>query len=828
MADKARSAGKFNPVQQKSFDIALDYIDKHFYRRYIFPIKALAKFPPCIKRNLEDASNDPAQIAAWVEQFGAVNWGVALRKSKLMVADVDTNPAKGKVGQKTYDGLDLAYGWPETETTYTPSGGYHKIYEGWAADNHPAHIMALGENGLGRDVDVPNYLLIPGCTFEDGTSYTTNGLAAVRAPAWMYDVIAESKSKTGKRNAIADAGEIVVELDQDRNVATAIDFLINDAAPSIQGSNGDANLLRAAYYLKDLGISQALGAQLLNEHFNPRCQPPWDLDDLEKKMAGAYTYAKLSKVGGKTAEADFADDVPEPITPMGIYDIPSGKYIITPQEVEKAAAKRATDQAADAFIPVDAKDRIWTRQQVCDEIVYVSTLERFIWRKDPSVAWKVGGFDNKFGYIGRGKLSKSLFEARKNTIRRPDRMIYKPTLPEFVNGSWNQWRPSSIIAEPGDTSLFDQHVTYLFPDPVERNHLLNWMAGVLQQQQVKPMHALLLLGRIPGTGKSFVIRVLAALVGESNWQALTQDILASGFTGWATRTKFVTVEELRAVQKTEISKKLHPWITQREMTVNEKNLPTFVIDQCIAFAFMSNKPDAIELDNGDRRYLVLETKAKVHPDGSSYYQKLYGKNDVGGLLQDRKALGAVLSALMTRDLGKYDIAGPAPWTAAKVAMKDASANDIGQYMQQHIGQKPFSNRVVTMDEITAALPKFMQPRLSMKTLREALEYLDGVAWPDQIRPDGRDGDKLRVWLLNDAADRCRKEGWLTPGGKASVGSSAKVLAIYREDHGPGFDVAKVRTIGPDKVGKDDAPALLDFGDALDDFASDFDEAPTIN
>jgi hypothetical protein len=102
-----------------------------------------------------------------------------------MVADVDTNPAKGKIGQKTFDGLDLVYGWPVTEMTTTPSGGFHMIYEGWDNDDHPAHIMALGENGIGKDIDSPNYTLIPGCTFDDGTSYVSNGLDAVRCPEWI-------------------------------------------------------------------------------------------------------------------------------------------------------------------------------------------------------------------------------------------------------------------------------------------------------------------------------------------------------------------------------------------------------------------------------------------------------------------------------------------------------------------------------------------------------------------------------------------------------------------------------------------------------------------
>jgi Bifunctional DNA primase/polymerase, N-terminal len=300
-------------TRKRTKDLGVGYVDEHFGKRFIFPIAAGKKFPPCIKNNLEDASNDPKQIEEWERKWPGCNWGVAHRKSKLLVADVDTNKAKGKIGDATYFDLDLQYGWPETEKTTTPSGGFHMVYEGWADENHPEHIMALGENGIGKDIDSPNYTLIPGCTFDDGTSYVGNGVDAVRCPEWIYDTIKSSKTKS----RITDAGEIVVELDQPENVATIIDYLKTDAVPSIEGQNGDANLLKAAYYLKDFGISQTLGVELLNEYFNPRCEPQWDLDDLAKKMAGAYTYANLSKVGGKTAEADFADDKPEPITPKG-------------------------------------------------------------------------------------------------------------------------------------------------------------------------------------------------------------------------------------------------------------------------------------------------------------------------------------------------------------------------------------------------------------------------------------------------------------------------------------------------------------------------------
>src|ERR1035437_9330255 len=163
------------PMIFDSLALALAYLDRHMYTRYIFPIKAGAKFPPLLKDNLDgNCSNDIKQIIAWAKKFPGCNWGVAARKSGIMPIDVDTNKAKGKVGDETYADLDLIFGWPETETTTSPSGGKHHIYEGWADDDHPAHIMALGENGIGKDIDVPNYVLIPGCTLADGTSYVGN------------------------------------------------------------------------------------------------------------------------------------------------------------------------------------------------------------------------------------------------------------------------------------------------------------------------------------------------------------------------------------------------------------------------------------------------------------------------------------------------------------------------------------------------------------------------------------------------------------------------------------------------------------------------------
>jgi hypothetical protein len=188
----------------------------------------------------------------------------------------------------------------------------------------------------------------------------------------------------------------------------------------------------------------------------------------------------------------------------------------------------------------------------------------------------------------------------------------------------------------------------------------------------------------------------------------------------------------------ELANKLHPWITQPEMSVNEKNLPSFTLDQVIAFAFMSNRLDAIRLDNSDRRYLVLKTEAMPHEDDTAYYVPLYD------LLDNKAALGAILHQLMTRNLGGYNICGRAPETAAKDELKRVTASDLVRWMAENSGETPYSYQAVTLKEIEEAMPHHI--RCSIGHIIEAMEQSGYYSFPKQIRPGGAKAMKLRVWL----------------------------------------------------------------------------------
>ncbi len=455
------SKQKFNGLSPEASErLAVGLIDT--LQCYVFPIKAGAKFPPLIKDNLAQASNDPEQIKAWVAKFSrngvGPNWGISLKKSNIFAVDVDTKP--GKAGQATYDDLDLMYGFPDTYVSRSPSGGFHKFYRG-------EHVFALGKNGLGEDVDSPNYIVAPGCRYvgADGEvlayeAIDTRPLAD--APEWFYDRI-----RNAKKNRIARADEAAVEFDKPQFIKWAIDYLQNDAVPAIEGKGGEQTTLKVAMSLRDNGISETKAVELMMQYYNVDfvCEPLWEPNALAAKVRNAYAYASLSMAGGKTAEADFE----------GSDDAESIAAIQTEREAAEAIeAARSQGEMPEIF---------WSKSMLADRWVYIVPLKLFVCRDpgDPEAednARKMLGieaFDKGFKYAAKGKrsISDELLSQKKGTIRRLESMVYKPGLPEFVGRSYNLYRPSPIVPSLGNTDeeraeaqaalkIWDDHLAYLF------------------------------------------------------------------------------------------------------------------------------------------------------------------------------------------------------------------------------------------------------------------------------------------------------------------------------------------------------------------------------
>ncbi len=391
-------------------------------------------------------------------------------------------------------------------------------------------------------------------------------------------------------------------------------------------------------------------------------------------------------------------------------------------------------------------ERIWSFTELCEEWIYVTQMDRFVCLTDRDLILKTEQFDKRFAYAKPDStklksISAFMFSKIRGTIRRPMRSVYLPgELNGMFGANWNAAKPSNIEPAPGDTTLWDEHLKYLFPNKEDRGHVLNWCAWLLQNLALKPKHALLLAGHVQGTGKSFIGDVLTQIIGPDNVSPVGTIELSSSFNKWALGSKLLLIEELDAVDRNVIRHKLHPMITQERLTINDKGIQTYAIDNCFGVLGFTNEDAAIRLTKQDRRYLVVRTYAE--PRDPKYYVDLYA------ILKNQKALGAIAHQLWVHDVGDYNAQGRAPETAAKRDMVDAGRGDLEAWLHDHIDCFP---DIVTIEYIVDMLPLSLQPRHGNSGVRRAIRQFiqyelkgeqpaEALYVAEKIRP--------RIWVLH--------------------------------------------------------------------------------
>ena len=724
---------------------------------HLFPVKFDDKSQPLLKDYLSKASADPEQIKRWhkfwTKKLGHEPWyGIAPGLSGLVFADIDTKP--GKVGQATFDTLDMLYGWPDTMISGSPSGGRHRWYVG-------QHLFHVGSaNTEHQHIDFAQYIILPGCKKSDGTGYTLErNIAPAPAPSWFYEI---AKSAARVKDT---PQEFASEPDTDDKVKWAIEYLTNEAPPAVEGNAGDATALQVGGVLKDAGISVEKAIELVEAHYNPRCEPPWD-DGGEAKVRNAYAYLHQNVPGSvQTAHEDFAAD---PLPPLAADEQTASDRARAERLKRKAEAAAELESHT-----AEVRQQVKSYKQICEEWVWVAGTKQFVKINYPELRWDKEQFDDAFSYAkGKAsKLSKTIFERVGTTMRKVDGMVYKPGLPKFCmvgpTSNFNLYEPSDIVSASGDTSIFDKHIDYLIPNKGDRKKFLNWWAWKLQNIGKKQKHALLLFGRTPGTGKSFIADLMERIYGKDNVSPVGPDELSGQFNEWALKCNLVVIEELRALEKTQIKNKLHPMITQTRIKLNDKNVKRFTLENCFGFFMMTNEPAAIKLDNSDRRYLVIETKALPKPH--SYYVRLFK------LLDDPKAIGAIKYQLEHRDLEGYSGEGRAPETTAKLNMIEAGSSDIEQWMTMHAGEYPLTCTVISLDDILKIMPGRISARSGIyNTISDVLERKFKGGKLGQVRVNG---ERPYLWGINGGLAAFRSK--IHPG---ELVPHEKIAEAYTNQH----------------------------------------------
>jgi len=256
-------------------------------------------------------------------------------------------------------------------------------------------------------------------------------------------------------------------------------------------------------------------------------------------------------------------------------------------------------------------------------------------------------------------------------------VIYEPGAPRNTPRGINVWSGWGCEPKKGDVTPWKTLLDHLFGKDIEsRQWFERWLACPLQNPGVKMYSSPLIWGRQHGTGKSFIGYSMFKLYGKNSTEIKDRD-LHSSHNEWAENKQFVLADEITGGEdKRDVADRLKSFITQQELRLNPKYIPSYTVRDCINYYFTSNHPDSFFLEDTDRRFFIHEVLSG--PLHDHFYQQLY-EPWIGAAGVVGPGAPALFYHLLNLDMGNFDARTRAPMTAAKRDMLYVGRSDLSTW-----------------------------------------------------------------------------------------------------------------------------------------------------
>ena len=252
-------------------------------------------------------------------------------------------------------------------------------------------------------------------------------------------------------------------------------------------------------------------------------------------------------------------------------------------------------------------------------------------------------------------------------------VTYEPAKPVITEANqYNTWPGWGCEPKAGDIQPWHDMMDLLFGNDESSKHWFQqWVAYPLQYPGTKLFTSVVLWGPETGTGKSLVGYTIGGIYGENFGEVGNQE-LHNTFNEWAINKQFILGDEISGTDKRQEADKLKALITQMQLRINMKNLPTYVVPDCINYYFTSNHPDAFYIDDQDRRFFIHRTTPKIRRE-PEFYQSYMSWLKTGG----REAL---FQYFLDYDTKSFNPTAPAPMTGSKMELVDHARSDLSSWV----------------------------------------------------------------------------------------------------------------------------------------------------
>lgn len=486
------------------------------------------------------------------------------------------------------------------------------------------------------------------------------------------------------------------------------------------------------------------------------------------RIEGAESVAKLGRVADAVRRNRSLSDVDRELVAKAYRDRLSA---LEGTRIPIALARR---QVQGKPPEAEVMDTSW-----CDSWYYVNHNDKFY--NHAAGRWAtMQGFNARYGRMiepdaGGRRPAASRIALDEVRIPVADLAMYCPHLGEkfevggreCVNSFWPGSLPAAdthISADGmGAIKVVDTHLRHIcgHRENVYRA-LLDWLAYVVQQPGRKIRHAILLKG-IEGDGKTVLLDLLAACIGEANVRTVSPVVVTSQFNSYAEGAMVVGLEELRMVghNRYDAANALKPLITNNTVDIHKKGVDSYNVLNVSNYIAFTNFGDAVPISETDRRWCVIFTPwhdaagmtDAIGESAGSYFKRLHAALQHGGALR-RWLLDHNIS-------DQFDPNGHAPDTPEKGSMRGADVDDVEQLVADRIeaGGRGITSTAVVTHLLRAIGSEFGADSLAMpsgRALAKVLQRLGWTCYPKQLKWDG---ERCRVWVKGlplDDNDRVRE------------------------------------------------------------------------
>lgn len=445
---------------------------------------------------------------------------------------------------------------------------------------------------------------------------------------------------------------------------------------------------------------------------------------------------------------DLADSFPDKM--FGSID--AGKHYIGPSFRE---CLHPATWATDLIPNAQGRPTAVLRDSFKNMWAYIEEADLFVCTEMPDILRPEKILNNMLASFSHVKETSRLIT--KTYRGRSARVCYRPDHPGLVvtyqgSSAINLHTPSTIRAREGSPQPWEDFLSYMFVNENELAEVRRWLATLIAQPAIRMSYGLLLISERQGIGKTTLgSHILAPLVGIQNVSFPGEQEIISSFNEWVANKRLVIVNEIYSGSSWKAYHALKSVITDRDVTVNQKFMRQYKIENWCHILACSNSMRAMKMEHDDRRWFYPEVAEVPWPAAKFVEFRQWIEN--GGL--------GIIKAWAQAFNNYVQPAERAPMTERKKEMIDGSRSEaqreaaaLAEMMKERAAPVALS-----MKDVVAWVRNSTQGKVfdTDYELRKVMIDAGAYCWPKRIKINGQLQYLIMNEQLRDAAMRTADE-----------------------------------------------------------------------